>query len=495
MWVNRVKSSVCVASGLFYSYRQQLAVKVISKNEAVSHIAKNEKVSRKFLYQQKNIAQNAFNQAFEKKEKHEEVLYYLPVTKKWIFQLILGLIFICHSSYRGLVELLRDLFDYTISIGTVHNRVKEVVPVAKKISKSVDLSSIKVASLDEIFHSNRPILKGVDNHSSYCFLLEEAQHRDEDTWGWHLLEATEQGFDPNYTIADAGKGIRAAHKAIWSNKVCQGDVWHILDQATTLCRSLIKKAQGATTEREKLEAKMEKGNLGIISGSLSNKLSKAIKNEHKWLKLADDIKILVYWLRMDILCLAGASWSERMELMNFVIDELLIRETKAHKGIKALRVALSNQKDDLLAFAKMIDKKLAEIAFRLKIPLSWVREICLLRKKPLSTNKYWQKWNQLHQKLSHKFWSINQAVEEALESTPRASSLVENLNSRLRNYFHLRKHLGSDYLELLQFFLNYRRFMESRKPERVGKSPAELMTGEKHQHWLEMLGFERFQRA
>ncbi|MGK7923407.1 MAG: hypothetical protein AB4080_25750 [Trichodesmium sp.] len=86
-------------------------------------------------------------------------------------------------------------------------------------------------------------------------------------------------------------------------------------------------------------------------------------------------------------------------------------------------------------------------------------------------------------------------IEEALESTPRTSSLVENLNSRLRNYFHLRKHLGSDYLELLQFFLNHRTFMESRKPERVGKSPAELMTGEKHPHWLTMLGFEMFQRA
>ena len=198
---------------------------------------------------------------------------------------------------------------------------------------------------------------------------------------------------------------------------------------------------------------------------------------------------------MDILCLAGTNWSERMELMDFVINELKRRENEAHKGIKSLRVALSSQKDDLLAFSNMIDQKLSEIALRFKIPLSLVREVCLLKKKPLSTNKYWQKWNQLHQKLSHKFWSINQAVEEALESTPRASSLVENLNSRLRNYFHLRKHLGSDYLELLQFFLNHRRFMESRKPERVGKSPAELMTGEKHPHWLEMLGFERFQRA
>jgi len=490
-----VKSSVCVASGLSSSYRQQLADKVNSKNQLESHIAKNEKVRRKFLYQQKDIAQNALNQAFEKPEKEEEVLYYLPVTKKWIFQLILGLIFICHSSYRGVVELLRDLFDYNISIGTVHNRVKETVSVARRINKSVDLSPIKVASIDEIFHSSRPILTGVDNHSSYCFLLEEAQHRDEDTWGWHLLEATEQGLDPNYIIADAGKGIRAAHKAIWENKVFQGDVWHILDQANTLCCSLAKKAQGATTQREKLQAQKEKTNLELISSPLSAKLSKALKNERKWLKLAEDIKILVYWLRMDILCLAGASWPERMELMDFVIDELLIRETKVHKGIKSLRVALSNQKEDLLTFAKIIDEKLSAIAFRFKIPLSWVRDVCLLRKKPLSTNKYWQKWNQLQKKMSHKFWDINQAVEEALKSTPRASSLVENLNSRLRNYFHLRKHLGSDYLELLQFFLNHRTFIESRKPERVGRSPAELMTGEKHPHWLEMLGFDRFQRA
>ncbi|MEO0804134.1 MAG: hypothetical protein AAFY57_17955 [Cyanobacteria bacterium J06642_2] len=86
-------------------------------------------------------------------------------------------------------------------------------------------------------------------------------------------------------------------------------------------------------------------------------------------------------------------------------------------------------------------------------------------------------------------------MSEALSQTPRASSLVENLNSRLRNYFFLRKTLGDSYLSLLQFFLNYRRFMRSELPERAGKSPAELMTGSAHPHWLELLGFERFQRA
>jgi len=47
---------------------------------------------------------------------------------------------------------------------------------------------------------------------------------------------------------------------------------------------------------------------------------------------------------------------------------------------------------------------------------------------------------------------------------------------------------------LLQFFLNHRRFLRSEWSERVGKSPAELLTGSYHLHWLEMLGYVRFSR-
>jgi hypothetical protein len=47
---------------------------------------------------------------------------------------------------------------------------------------------------------------------------------------------------------------------------------------------------------------------------------------------------------------------------------------------------------------------------------------------------------------------------------------------------------------LLQFFLNHRRFQRSKHAERVGKSPAELLTGQTHPHWLALLGYQRFQR-
>jgi hypothetical protein len=73
--------------------------------------------------------------------------------------------------------------------------------------------------------------------------------------------------------------------------------------------------------------------------------------------------------------------------------------------------------------------------------------------------------------------------------------MVENLNSRLRCYFFLRRQVGPDYLELLRFFLNHRRYPRSRKQVRAGKSPAEILHGEIFPNWLEQLGFTRFRGA
>ncbi len=173
-------------------------------------------VSRKFLYQQKHKANKALDQAFTDSKDDQKVLFYLPVTEAWLFQLILALILICHSSYRGVVELLRDLFDYRLGVGTIHNRLRSAAEKAAEINLSQDLSPVQVGLHDEIFQGKQPVLVGVDAHSTYCYLLSAAEHRDEDTWGWHLLELQRMGLDPEYTIADAAKGLRAGQAAAWS---------------------------------------------------------------------------------------------------------------------------------------------------------------------------------------------------------------------------------------------------------------------------------------
>jgi hypothetical protein len=136
----------------------------------------------------------------------------------------------------------------------------------------------------------------------------------------------------------------------------------------------------------------------------------------------------------------------------------------------------------------VLDKKLADIAQTLEISQSLVRAACMLHRLPNTSTVYWQGWNRLRAEMGAKFRAVFQAVSRTMARTPRSSSLVENLNSRLRNYFTLRRHLGNPYLDLLRFFLNHRRYMRSQLAERIGKSPWELMTGESHPHWLTLLG-------
>ena len=491
-----MSSSSCVAATLSPSERQELALQVLTKAEPVTHLAKEHQVSRKFLYQQSNRANDALEEVFTTSNNDDDdVLFHLPITKAWLFQLILSLILICHSSFRGVVELLRDLFDFHTSVGTIHNRLEAASESAAIINQSQDLSQVEIGLHDEIFHGSKPVLVGIDAASTYCYLLKVADHRDADTWGYHLLNAADQGLDPDYTIADAGQGLRAGQKEAFGDKPCHGDVFHIQRQFQTLANSLTRKAMGAKSRRQELEAKMAEAKAQGKWHHFSGPLGKARAQEQQAVQLARDTKILMEWLNHDVLQLAGPSHQDRIELYDFIVAELQQRENLGGKQMRVLRKAMKNQRDDLLAFAKVLDDKLAEISLQFDVPMFQVRQMVRFFRKQPTSEAYWRTWGALHKTLNWKFFQLHQAIQKAMQQTPRASSLVENLNSRLRNYFTLRKHLGTSYLSLLQFFLNHRRFMSSDSEQRQGKSPREVMTGENHPHWLELLGFKRFKRA
>ena len=106
----------------------------------------------------------------------------------------------------------------------------------------------------------------------------------------------------------------------------------------------------------------------------------------------------------------------------------------------------------------------------------------------------WQREAALRARLRGRYHAGAAAVAALAGRVVRASSAAENVNSRLRGYFQLWRQVGGASLALLQFYLNHRRFPRSRRPARSGKSPAELLTGEPHAHWLELLGYRRYAR-
>jgi len=483
------------ASRLGPKERKNLSLQVLAQTKPVSRLAQNHGVSRKFLYQQAAKASDAIDEAFTPSTDDDTILFYLPVTKNWIRQFVLALILICHSSFRGVLEILEAVFDYhQLSLGTIHNIVRGAIQKSQQINNAQDLSTIRVGLPDEIFQTGKPILVGVDAESTYCYLLAAEDHRDETTWGVHLLELAEKGLHPDYTIADCGLGLRAGQAAAWDNVPCHGDVFHAERDLGNLAFFFENRAAGCTTMRQKLERKMQRAKNKGKGQTLSKKLAETRKAETAAVRLAQDVRILADWMQKDILTVAGPDLRTRQKLYDFVVEELCALEPLCPHRITGVRRMLENHRHDLLAFAGVLDETFADVATRFNVPLFLVHAVSELQSLDKNLPPYWQRRAQLQKKLPEQFHSIETVVCEVITQTPRASSLVENLNGRLRNYFFLRRHIGNDYLNLLRFFLNHRRFQRSDRPERVGKSPRELLNGQPHPHWLELLGFKRFQR-
>ena len=271
--------------------------------------------------------------------------------------------------------------------------------------------SLKVTGLhDETFQGATPVLAGVDAASTYCYLLAAEERRDADTWGVHLLDAVQQGLDPDHTVADAGQGLRAGQRAAWGDTPCHGDVFHIQRQCDGLANTLQHLAKGATSRRKTLQAKIGRAGRHKPDDELATRLVLARQNETKAHELARDIRMPIRWLRHDVLALAGPVLATRQALFDFIVEERAPRTRGCTTHPPSARVS------------------------------------------------------------------------RAMAQTPRSSSLVENLNSRLRTCSTLRRHRGGSYLDWLRFLLNHRRFLRSQDAERRGRSPRELMTGQAHPH-------------
>ena len=65
--------------------------------------------------------------------------------------------------------------------------------------------------------------------------------------------------------------------------------------------------------------------------------------------------------------------------------------------------------------------------------------------------------------------------------------MVENLNGRLRRYMNLTRIIPEKFLTLLKVYFNTTAYRKSRKKERVGKSPLELLTGQKHPDFYDIV--------
>jgi hypothetical protein len=496
MGVSSAFDSPCAARRLSRWQRRDLSLQGLRRTEPIGSLAMRHEVSRKFVYQQMAKATAAVDQAFQPPAPSEgHVLFRLAVTPQWLEQLVLSLTLICHSSYRGVMELLETMFDYhDLSLGSIHNFLMRAVDKARQANATEDLSAIRVGAHDEIYQARQPVLVGMDVASTYCYLLQAVEHCDETTWGVALLELQDRGLDLDYTIADAGLALRAGQQAAWGDVPCHGDIFHPEKSLHELCTFLSRRVPAYTLARQKIERQYRQIERSCKRQTLGRRLALARRAEQKALTMAADVRVLTEWMEKDVLAVAGGPLAEREQLYDFLVTQLERYQDDCPHRIGPVVRMLRNHRTNLLAFVEVLQENLSHVAQRFAVPLTSVQALCEIEALDKRTDLYWQRTARWQSLLKDRWHPIHQAVLEAMAQTHRASSIVENLNSRLRNYFFLRRQIGHGYLDLLRFFLNHRRFARSDRPQRVGHSPAELLAGQKHPHWLELLGYTRFHR-
>ena len=144
----------CGAHGLEGQQRGALALQGLAGTQPISTLSARHGVSRNFVDQPMHKASEALEQAFDTEGPEEAVWFYWPVTQARLRQAVIGLVLLCHGSYRGVIEFLRDRLDIRVCLGTVHNMVQAAVTRAQPMNAAQDLSRARATTHDELFQAS-----------------------------------------------------------------------------------------------------------------------------------------------------------------------------------------------------------------------------------------------------------------------------------------------------------------------------------------------------
>ena len=97
-----------------------------------------------------------------------------------------------------------------------------------------------------------------------------------------------------------------------------------------------------------------------------------------------------------------------------------------------------------MAFAKQLDEELSLLGAEFQCPAELLRGVPRMLSRDDCDPLRWQEERVLRQQLRGRFHDVYEAVAELRKKTIPASSLVENLKSRLRGYFCLRRQWVAD---------------------------------------------------
>lgn len=465
------------------SYKQSEKFKIgcqASAGVPVAKISNESGMSREYIYQQKEKVEQYTATLDEPAETGKTVV----VTKSFLIRVILILTLYCRSSLEGIQRFLEYSFGITRSIGYLSDVINEASERAQKFDDSIRLAGIHQGANDEIFQGDTPILTGIDAETSYIYLLEEAKDRSAETWEIYMSDRKDNGLEIDVSINDGAPGLIAGVTKVYSEATIQRDVFHASYELGKEVSKVERKAYARLKEEYDLRSRVAGKR---VQQKTKERLEEIIPKTEEAIMNYDTINILYTWLK-ELLAFSGYGLEETTTLASFVLKEI---ETAAadftglQKECEKIRKALPS----LLSYISRLEKAMEQSALELDIPLEAFHIMYRQLSYSASNQDSQDMQYQLVIMLMEKYDETRCEFQKLLNRVKKASSLVENLNGRIRDYIDIKRTIPTRFFVLLKVYFNTRRYKRSRCLERVGKSPLELLTGKPQPDFLEALGY------
>jgi len=409
----------------------------------------------------------------------------LKLNKQTIDRMILSLTLDCQSPNSGIVRFFETVIrEVSVSAGYISGVLAKAAERARNFDDGICLSQIRQGANDEIFQCGAPVLTGIDPESTYTYLLEAASDRTAEAWAIYLDDRKEKGLNLETSINDCGAGLMAGIPQVFPNVEIQADVFHALytmgKEVSKLERCAYKLIKSESDLENNLASKRPRAKNKEALKEIQPKTAEAIR-------IYDFVFTLFTWLK-ELLSFSGYNMSESMALGEWILQEMDVFADST-SGLRAEIAKMRKMLPSLLSFLGRLEREMEMIANEKKLPIEGFH----LMYRQLAYDYGSMKSSELIYKqtllLGGRYEEARNEFDLLLNGIKKASSLVENLNGRIRVFIEVKRIIPISFFVLLKVYFNTRRYKRSRRKERIGKSPLELLTGTPQPEFLEALGF------
>ena len=392
----------------------------------------------------------------------------------------------CRAPIESIVLFFSLVIGISVSKGTIGRVRTACAKKAKKFDSEINLEGIREIATDEIFQQGKPILTGIDLDSHYTFMMDPAEDRTGDTWKRTLEKYKARGLQPAVNVSDNGSGLRKGIQEAFPAVSLQADAFHMLRDLGVEIQHIDKYCINKLDEYYKLKNRIVRD----IGKKIPNKIwAKKYELEESIpliLRQVDEINILYEWLK-EYVNFSGMPYIQNLSLCTWILDEMRRRFPEKVKFQRAVCTFLHHL-PELLSFLKVVQEKIKVKSEEYNhIDVHDFMLLCqhMYCYNDITTNNYVER--RLYRRFKEHLSEACHAIDEIVKSIHRASSMIENVNGRIRCFINLKREIPEHFMILIKVFFNTKKPVRSRRKDWKNKSAAERLTGKCYPEFLDIV--------